>query len=811
MTLATKHLTDGWTLICAGQNPHLRDTFAATVPGCVHTDLMAAGAIPDPYIDLNEITTDWIGRSDWTYACTFDWKPAQANTDLVFEGLDTVATITLNGVEIGRTFNMHRTYRFEVTHHLKAGRNELSVTFANVFDYAKPLHEHYGYRPNNYPGPGHIVRKMACNFGWDWGPTLVTAGIWKPVSLQSWTDAKLDAVRPSIGLRGASGHVHLSVDITRTDDAPLLLEATVAGVTERVELTAGQTSAELDLLVPDARLWWPHGFGNQPLYDLKVALISADVTPLDQWTRRIGFRSVRLDTSDDDIGSAFTFVINDVPIYIFGANWIPDDCFPSRIPAGQTTKRIQQAKDANINMLRVWGGGIYESDAFFEACDEAGMLVWQDFLFACACYPEEEPLRSEVIAEARDNVTRLMGHTSLVLWNGNNENIWGFADWGWEPALEGRTWGLDYYLNVLPEICAELDPTRPYFAGSPYSGSEGVHPNDDNHGCKHIWDVWNTAGYEVYADYIPRFCSEFGWQAPPTWATLSGAVSDDPITPASPGVYHHQKATIGNDKLLRGLSGHLPEPTNTDDWHYLTQLNQARAITFAIAHFRSHRGQNMGAIVWQLNDCWPVTSWAAIDSGARLKPLWYAMRRVFAQHLLTFQPRDTGLKLFAVNEWTLPWRGPVKVQRKSFAGEVLAEFDFWRLVCDRFDAQSLALPDNITTPTNKAGEYLVATMLEETAYYFFDEDINLALPEPDYSIDVVCGDGDRWAVTLTAKTLLRDVCIFADRLHPDASVDDMITTVEAGSSHIFTLHCPIEVTQDALAKPGVLRCVNQVV
>ena len=262
---------------------------------------------------------------------------------------------------------------------------------------------------------------------------------------------------------------------------------------------------------------------------------------------------MRLVTEPDADGTSFTFVVNGRPIFVKGVNWIPDDAFPHRVDRARYADRLAQAEEAGVNLLRVWGGGIFEADDFYAECDERGLMVWQDFLFACAAYSEEEPLRSEVIAEARDNVTRLMPHPSLVLWNGCNENIWGFADWDWEPRLDGKTWGMGYYTDVLPGIVAELDPGRPYSAGSPWSLSTDHHPNDPAHGTMHIWDVWNQVDYPVYRDYAPRFAAEFGWQGPPTWSTLRRSLSDDPLTPESPGMLVHQKAMEGNRKLTRGL------------------------------------------------------------------------------------------------------------------------------------------------------------------------------------------------------------------------------------------------------------------
>ncbi|QRM48542.1 glycoside hydrolase family 2 protein [Rhizobium sp. BG6] len=807
-------LNRGWTLSCnVTARPDLPAEIPAQVPGCVHLDLLANRLIPDPYLDVNEITNDWIGKEDWTYRCSFDASPDAGKVqELVFEGLDTVATIVLNGEELGRTFNMHRTYRFDVSERLKHGANELVVTFRSAYAYGAEMEAHYGYRPNNYPGPGNLMRKMACNFGWDWGPTLVTAGIWKPVRLESWERARLAETRVSATLAGGDGRVTVRASVERSNGAPAKLVASIAGVSHVAKLAEETDEVEFQLTVPSPQIWWPHHLGAQPLYPLQIELRDgASDDLLDSYSKEIGFRSVRLDTAPDEHGSAFTFVINDVPLFLCGANWIPDDCFPPRVTAERYASRIEEARAANINLLRVWGGGIFERDEFYEACDRAGMLVWQDFLFACASYPEEEPLRGEVEAEVRDNVARLMPHPSLIVWNGNNENIWGFDEWGWRPIIkEGVSWGLGYYLDVLPKLCAELDPDRPYYPGSPYSGTMEIEPNADEHGCKHIWDVWNDVGYEVYRNYIPRFCSEFGWQAPPNWATIEESVHDTPLTPVSNGVFHHQKATQGNDKLIRGLAGHLPVPQTMDDWHFATQLNQARAIRFAVEHMRSHRSVCKGAVVWQFNDCWPVTSWAALDSAGRRKPLWYAMQQAFDPRLLTIQPRDGGLAAVAVNERTLFWRAKISGKRLALDGTVLAEFEFWRLLCDRFEAKSFPLPAEIATTGNANDELIVVQMLDRRAFHYFVEDLDLKLPPPRATIEL-SATADGYAVKVTAETLLKDLCLMADRLDPDAVVDSMLVTLLPGESHVFALRTAKALSANDIVVGKVLRSANDLV
>lgn len=332
-------------------------------------------------------------------------------------------------------------------------------------------------------------------------------------------------------------------------------------------------------------------------------------------------------------------------------------------------------------------------------------------------------------------------------------------------------------------------------------------PNDPAHGCTHIWDVWNEVGYEAYRNSVPRFCSEFGWQAPPTYATLAESVSERPLTIGSAAIVHHQKATDGNGKLQRGLAGHLPQPSDIDGSIYLNQLNQARAVTTAIEHMRSHRGANMGAIVWQLNDCWPSISWSAIDSGGRQKLLWYALRRSYAPHLLTIQPRGTKLHIFAVNERTLFWRSPVTVRRVRFDGTVLAEWRHWRLCVDRFSVESLDLPDSIAQPSDPGHEMLVANMLDATATWFFREDVALALQPPDYRL-TVRRDGEDSIATVTANVFLRSLCIMADRLAPDARVDQTMVDLLPGASHDFRLTGAGNVTADDLRATRAIRTVN---
>jgi beta-mannosidase len=547
-----------------------------------------------------------------------------------------------------------------------------------------------------------------------------------------------------------------------------------------VATTASEAAGDAVLeLVPGlVQRWWPHGHGDQSQYRLTVTVTGADGAMLDRWERAIGFRTVVLDTAPDRTGAAFTFVVNGRPIFARGVNWIPDDPFPSRVTPAHYRQRLERAVAAGADLVRVWGGGIYEDDAFYAACDELGVLVWQDFTFACAAYPEHL-LAAEVEAEARDNVERLMVHPSLALWNGNNENIWGWFDWEWRDRLDSRPWGEGFYFATLPRIVAEVDPGRPYWPGSPYSGSMTVAPNADAHGCVHVWDVWNRLDHTRYRDHTPRFVAEFGWQAPPAWSTLRTAISDDPLTPDSPGMVHHQKAEDGDRKLARGLAHHFTPPADFDDWLWATQLNQARAVRTGVEHFRSLRGPCMGTIWWQLNDCWPVTSWAVVDSAGRPKPAWYALRDAYAPRLLTLQPRGADLALVTVNDTGEPWPVVGEARRLDVDGHVLAAAAV-DVVVEAWSSEQLVVPRAVADPGSPERELVQVDAGGSRAWWWFVADKDFAHPEPVIDVAVEALGPARHRVVLVGATLVRDLALFVDRLSPAAEVDHQLVTALAG-------------------------------
>jgi beta-mannosidase len=612
------------------------------------------------------------------------------------------------------------------------------------------------------------------------------------------------------------------VDVCWTADAvdaadPVRLDVSVGDAHTTVRVAAGCGSVVVEVRVPGARRWWPRGYGEQPLYEVAVGL-GEDESVLDGWHGRIGFRTVAVDTAPDENGTPFTLLVNDRPVFARGFNWIPGDCFPTRVTRELYAERLNQACDANANLMRIWGGGIYESEDFYELCDELGLLVWQDFLFACAAYSEEEPLLAEVVAEAREAVTRLSPHPSLVLWNGGNEDVWGYHDWGWPEELDGRSWGWRYYTEVLPAVLRELDPTRPYVPNSPYSFDAARHPNESAHGIKHIWDVWNELDYSEYRRHRPRFVAEFGFQGPPAWATLARAVRDEPMLPDSDGMRSHQKAEDGAGKLARGLAGHLPAPESFEDWHWATSLNQARAVVLGVEYLRSLMPHCMGAVVWQLNDVWPVVSWSAVDGDGRCKPVWYGLRRAFADRLLTIQPRGEGLALVAVNDSDEVWRGRVTVVRRGFGGfgggggvdgdggelaHVVVDLDV--------PARSVSvhvLPPAVVQPEAPERELIVADTGAERALWQFREDVVARLPEPRMACDVE-RTATGYRVSVTAEAYVRDLTVLADKVAGDAHVDRALVTLLPGESTTFDVRTRAIVDPKAFLAPAVLRCANQ--
>lgn len=838
-------LDGSWSLMpLAGQAPEwLRGrVIPATVPGCVHLDLLAAGVIDDPFDGDNEAAQQWIGSTDWRYRRTFDLSAEQLAAherhDLVAQGLDTLATVELNGRVVATTENQHRSYRWSIAHLLREGENEIVVTFdAPVPAVERREREHGGKRFHVNHHPYNTLRKMASSFGWDWGIDAASSGIWRPLTIESWSEVRLASVRPLVEVVGGAGLLRAHVELAhqgRPTHHEVTVRLTREGDSEGESWSGSSTitdSGTVEVLVPQVDLWWPRGYGQAARYDMTLTVApthrptrdSTDTSPATPdptltWRHRVGFRTISLDTTPDQHGTPFLLRVNGREVQVRGANWIPEDAFVTRIDTARLERRVKDATDAHMNLLRVWGGGLYESDDFYEICSRNGVLVWQDFLLACAAYSEEPWLAHEIEAEAREAVTRLSKHASLALWCGSNENLMGFADWDGFRS-DARTWGAGYYFETFPTILAELDPTRPYIPGSPFSASPVLDPNLQTDATVHIWDVWNEKDYTHYRTWQPRFVAEFGFQGPPAWTTLMDTVHDTPAHPFSHQMLVHQKAQDGNNKLERGYTPHLPAPRTLDDWHFTTQLNQAHALRFGISWFRSLTPYNTGTIVWQLNDDWPVVSWAAVDYAERRKPLWYALRDAYSPRLATFQPDPDApqgpLTLVVLNDTDTRIDGVAHLRRLALDGQVLAEAELPLAVETRSHTR-LPLPPALLAISDASREILTAQATHDGAPV---PGLARAIHDPAEVIEQALDPHALEAhaeptpegatLTLTARTYVRDIVVLADRADPHAHVDHSMISLLPGESRTLTLTAghPIP-TEHALA-PTVLRSANQ--
>jgi beta-mannosidase len=826
-------IATGWTVApISGPVPagFPAEPVPAVVPGVIHTDLLREGLIADPFDGDNEAAQQWIGDTAWRYATRFEWHDdGSARHDLVAYGLDTVAAVRLNGQEVARTENQHRSYRWPVAGLLVDGVNELVVEFSAPVPETEARAARYGALPRVNHHEFNQLRKTAAHFGWDWGIDVAGVGIWQPIGIDSWSGVRIDSVRPLVDVEpDGTGVLTAHVALEWADAAPAAPAGVVVelgGFGDRVtasgEAPAGARSVTLEARLPQVRRWWPLGRGEQPLYEVTVTIGDS------RWEGRVGFRTVRVDTAPDAEGRPFNLYVNDELVLVRGVNWIPEHAFLTEVDAARYRRRLADAAEANVNLIRIWGGGRYESDDFYDRADELGLLVWQDFLFACAAYAEEEHLAGEVEAEAREQITRLSAHPSLVIWNGNNENIWGYADWRWPAMLDGRSWGEGYYRELFPRLLAELDPTRFYSPASPYSFGDYLHPNDQRNGTMHIWDVWNQRDYTAYRTYEPRFLSEFGFQGPPAWSTLTRVVHDEPLDPYGHEMLVHQKAHLGNQKLERGLRGHLPEPTTIEEWHWATQLNQAHALAFGIAHFRSLTPHNTGTIVWQLNDNWPVVSWAAVDFDEHRKPLWYALRDAYAPRLATIQPRSSArareeafegaaperdvLALVLVNDTAEDWAGEFEVLRLDFAGNRLANGSLAAAVPAR-GAATVELPAQVAAVADAEGEIIVARTVQ-AASGFAPAIWNPAeIVDQALAVDALEARAERteggYAVTVTARSYVRDVFLQVDRVDPRARVDRGLVTLLAGQAARFEIASEAEVDPAVFTAPPVLCTAN---
>ncbi|HOD46575.1 MAG TPA: glycoside hydrolase family 2 protein [Opitutaceae bacterium] len=609
---------------------------SAVVPGCVHRDLLRHKQLPDLFWGTNEALVQWVGEHEWEYRASFKVTAAllaEEVVDLVADGLDTVATVFLNGHEIARTENMFTGYRWDVRAILHPGKNELRILFGSAPEYIRTHRTGHNPSPefNDPVGGCTRIRKQQCQFGWDWGPRFITAGIWRDIRLEAWSGNRLANVRVA-QTHTADGPVTLDLtpELARAGDVTLAWELSLDG--ELVHEGEGTR-----IVVTEPQLWWPNGQGAQPLYELEV-VATQDGREIGRWSRRIGLRTIVLDRHADQWGESFQFVVNGRPIFAKGANWIPAHSLPAGLTRADYARDLIAAAQVHMNMVRVWGGGIYESEDFYDLCDELGLLVWQDFMFACTLYPGDAEFQALVRDEAAFQIARLRHRACLALWCGNNE-VYGCNAHQIDEA--SPAWA-DYqaiFHRVLPEALAAHDGVTSYWPSSPWRGRMGAdYDLGAERGDTHYWDVWHSRKPVQEYELRPfRFCSEYGMQSyssPETQATFCPA---DDANVFGPTMENHQKNRFGNQIILDYVSRRYRFPKDQDALIYLSQVNQAHCMQVGTEFYRRSTPRCMGALYWQINDCWPVASWSSIEFTGRWKALHHVARRFFAPALVSAQ------------------------------------------------------------------------------------------------------------------------------------------------------------------------------
>ncbi len=741
---------------------------SAQVPGTIHTDLLAHGLIPDPFLEANEKKVQWIESENWEYQTTFVVSQKEmnhSNSILQLEGLDTFAMVFLNGQKILEANNMFRAWKVDVEKLLKTGKNQLRIVFLSAVNQAKLEAQKLPYV---LPGDEKVfVRKAQYQFGWDWGPRLVTVGIWKPVKLLFWDEAQITTIRfeqQELDKSLAKLHFKFSINaqkagayIVKMDKMPF-----------RFQLKKGNNLVTVPIEIKNPILWWCNGLGVPHQYQFRFSLEKNNKL-LDEKEIKVGLRTIELIQEKDKRGTSFYFKLNGVPVFMKGANYIPSDSFLPRVPSSTYKSTVQNAVDANMNMLRVWGGGVYADDDFYKECDEKGILVWQDFMFACAMYPGDEAYLNNVKEEVIDNVTRLQNHPSIALWCGNNESDEGWHNWGWQKqynyskADSTEVWNnyTKLFHHLIPKIIDSLLPKKEnrYWPSSPSIGwgrKESLVQGDS-----HYWGVWwGKEPFEVYETKIGRFMSEYGFQGMPDKKTFRDFTSN--LDLQSEPIKNHQKHPTGYETINEYMARDYVIPTRFDDYLYVSQLLQANGMKTAIEAHRRAKPYCMGTLYWQLNDCWPVTSWSSVDYFGRWKALHYQVKRSFENILLSVHKGSETYKIQLINDDIVAHDGVIEVELLNFKGAVL-----WnKKVSFKSEANSNSTPLVLSTG-DLMGMKLDTVCLKMKfvtnhkhweSTYFFEKPKELKLLKPTLQIKRV----NDLTVEITTDVLAKDVFLSSD-------------------------------------------------
>ncbi|MDO3425762.1 glycoside hydrolase family 2 protein [Chryseobacterium sp. APV1] len=766
------------------KNSKENNWLTASVPGTVHLDLMNNKIIPDPYKDENEKKVQWIENEDWDYQTSFNISSKDLenqNIELIFNGLDTFSEIYLNGKLIQSTDNMFRKWTIPVRQSLKNGENILQVKFRSAVNVGKELAQKV---PFTMPeSPRSFVRKAQYQFGWDWGPRLVTAGIWKDVKLNFWNIARLDHIKIEQKiLTKQKADLNIHAEIFATEEGKYSFS--INGKSQNISLKSGLNLISIPYQIQNPKLWQPNGWGDPNLYDIKVSL-QKDSKMIAEKSEKIGLRTIELIQEKDAKGKSFYFKVNGKPMYAKGTNWIPGDSFSPRITKEKYQQLIKACKDANMNMIRVWGGGIYEDDEFYKACDENGILVWQDFMFAGSFYPSYEKFQKNVELEVKDQTERIQNHPSLALWCGNNEIDEAIFNWGYQKQFKYskedslQVWK-DYkkiFHEVIPNAVKKYATSdkQIYWESSPSIG--WGHQESLTEGDSHYWGVWwGEQPFEIYNEKVPRFASEYGFQGMPTLETTKSMFSGNPdLSLQNATIKAHEKHSRGWEIIENYMKRDYKVPTDFVKYNYVSQLLQARGMQIAIEAHRRAKPYNMGTLYWQLNDCWPVVSWSSIDYLGNWKALHYQVKRSFENQVILVEEKEGILNFYGINDGSDTIKDvSLEFEVNNFKGEnILAAVSTpkqnWEEAI-KFDSSSI---NELVGEADKNELFLNVILrgkdekIIAESNYFFAKPKDLKLTKPNLKIRKISAT----EIEISTDVLAKDVYLMGDTHFSDNFFD----------------------------------------
>ena len=752
----TISLNDNWQF----KGVDTLDWKSATVPGNVFTDLLDHKIIEDPFVKKNEEKVQWVSKKNWIYKTSFslsDEVLSKKNIELNFDGLDTYSSIFLNDSLIGQTENAFRKYSFKVEGAIKK-ENELKIVFTNSEEIEIKKEENNPYKLPE--GKRIYTRKAQFQYGWDWGPKLNTSGIWKPIKIIAWNDYKINDIfikQNSLTKTKATLNLKINSTLSHLIKDDFSYETYINDSLKNTYKNTNLNSFIVEIEKP--KLWWTHNLGEPYLYNIKV-VVKKDGEILDSISTKHGIRTIKLINRKDSIGESFYFELNGKPVYAKGANYIPQNSFQNKVTNQHYEKLLSDVVNSNMNMLRVWGGGIYENDIFYDLCDKKGILVWQDFMFACAMYPGNKAFLANIEEEAEQQVKRLRNHASIALWCGNNENSEGWKRWGWQANRTEKEkqeiWNdyLAVFDTILPKTVTKFSETD-YWETSPKYGRGN--PKYEFEGDAHDWWVWHDATpFEHFKERVPRFMSEFGFQSFPSYKVINYINLKDTIDLKTDAIKSHQKHSRGFQLIDDYMKRDYKIPINDEDYAYVSQLVQAKGIVMGIEAHRRAKPTNMGTLYWQLNDCWPAISWSSIDYFGNWKALQYKAKKAFKNVLISSKIENDTVKTFIINDTFVKLKGELKLKVLDFYGKKLwsnskeievlenSSQQFYKFSLDKIDVKN---------------SVLIAEFNNQTSYFYFAKPKELQLPKGKIEKEIT-KTTNGFSITLKSEVLQKDVFLF---------------------------------------------------